>query len=78
MSSDAVLSEIFIREEAEWPKKVVLIKMRSDFYEKVAASRLSNGNFAVSATGPTSVVGLFCGVPFEIHEQSDEFELELK
>ncbi|MBX7277479.1 hypothetical protein K2E96_14415 [Pseudomonas sp. ERGC3:05] len=78
MGINEIELEIDAQESLQAPKKVVRIRLRFDFYERLTQSAADNGRFGVVATGPDSVENVLLGIPFVTGAQLQEFVLELE
>ena len=64
-------------EAQEAPKKVILIRLSQEFLDRLIRSSLANYYLFVSATSPDTVQRVLLGKPYEIHEQAEDFRLEM-
>ncbi|MBP6952998.1 MULTISPECIES: hypothetical protein [Pseudomonas] len=64
-------------EAQEAPMKVILIKLSPEFLDRLIRSSLANYYLFVSATYPDTVQRVLLGKPYEIHEQAEDYKLDI-
>jgi hypothetical protein len=64
-------------EAQEAPKKVILISLSQEFFDRLIRSSLANYYLFVSATSPDTVQQILLGKPYEVREQAEDFSLEV-